>query len=120
MPRLWTDERVTDEVTVFWAGDKSRLLKNDGGVKFGKKRILSRIRTFPLRFVANEWASKNTKAAMKKRGEDRENNKSTCGTIIIPRIFGISNLDAVRKGRIRVYIERAEDRDERKNELTYS
>ena len=62
MPRQWTEEQATDDVTVFWAGDKSRLLKNDGGVKLGKKRILSRIRTFPLRFVANEWASKNTKA----------------------------------------------------------
>ena len=52
------DMQAAADVTVFWAGAKDALLRQDGGILVAIKRHLSMIETFPLQYSGTEWEPK--------------------------------------------------------------
>ena len=52
------DMQAAADVTVFWAGAKDALLRQDGGILVAMKRHLSMIETFPLQYSGTEWEPK--------------------------------------------------------------
>lgn len=52
--KKWVDEFSPTDVVVFWAGPKEELLRKDGSIRKGKRRLLSRLSGFPLAFDDQE------------------------------------------------------------------